>query len=1244
LAIDPRSPELLAMKAAIRFLADDKPGMEAALKATFEQNPEFARAYHIIAEFAEWEHRYAEIVEMMKKASKLDPQEGSFLVNLGLNQIRIGAEADGVASLNLGFRKDKFNVRAYNTLNLYERDIPQHYESEKVGTRFLVRYPKNEKKVLERYVPRFLDDAWGDMKKRYGFEPTTPIGVELYGNREHFSVRTSGLPNVGIQGVCFGETLAAISPKAEPFNWGMVVWHEVGHVFAIQQSKNHVPRWFTEGLSEYETILRRPEWSREEDQALYLALRRGKVPAVEQMNRAFTHAEDARDMTTAYYASSQIVVFFAEKFGMPKLVAMLKAWGEGKRTPEVLRSALGVSGDEIDRQFRAWLDQRLVRYKKQYLPDLRAKPLEVAEKEAQAQPGSAAAQVQLALARLASGDGKGAFAALDAAQKVEPKNPDARYLRARVALQRKKPDEARKELETMVAEGNDGYAVRMLLGDIAGRGKDLKTAAAHFEAASNLDPTQAEPLQALADMARKDKDEDRELAILRKLAPIDQHDRRVWRRLLARLVARGLWDEAKKVGEGALYVDIHGAETHALYAQALLGAGDADRAIFEAESALLCEPLKERTAAEANLALARAYLKKGDRVKAKAARDEALRQDPENKDARSLTIPLPEHGAGDDGALDLAGSLVDGGHAHVAEVALDGEFTGVAIAPVDLHRPVADPVGGLAGEELGHARLPGEGLPRLLERGGPQRQEPGGVQLGGTVGEHPLDRLELRDGFVELPPVPGVADGGVEGRLCDAAGLAGDADAPAVEGHHGDLEAPAGLAQQRVVGDEAALEGERDRVRRPEPHLVLRAPGLHPLGAPLHQEAGDPAGPCPAGARPHDEHPRVGPGGDPLLLAVEEVAPVDPGGGGAHPAGIAAGSGLAQREGPRRVAPRRQRRDVPPPLRFRPEGRDHLPDHVGHRHRHRRGRAGGGDLHHRQRVGHHPRLRAAQLFRQVDPHQPQPGHLPELLRRELPLPVELRRDRPQAPLGVVPGHLLHHPLGFVRREIHPHGMLQVPPDRKGPGAGRAPAAGGLCCGPVTPHPPRFEQPVDLDAHLRRLPPGARCRGLFFAAPLAQLRKTKPTHPLLTHGLGAQRYTPFLEYPYADFLRLLVEVAPAVFPGVSPGEGLRRLGRGGYEALLGSQVGQVVFGIFGRDFERVVQMGARGYEVSLNFGSLQVERVGPRCARYHYRRRPIFLETYQVGIIEGAMRTCGVEGEVLVHLDSIEEGTLEIRWA
>ena len=72
-----------------------------------------------------------------------------------------------------------------------------------------------------------------------------------------------------------------MSPRAEPFNWGNVLWHELAHVFAIQLSKNHVPRWFTEGLSEYETIIRRPEWQREDDPALYAALEGKRVPPID---------------------------------------------------------------------------------------------------------------------------------------------------------------------------------------------------------------------------------------------------------------------------------------------------------------------------------------------------------------------------------------------------------------------------------------------------------------------------------------------------------------------------------------------------------------------------------------------------------------------------------------------------------------------------------------------------------------------------------------------------------------------------------------------------------------------------------------------------------------------------------------------------------------------------------------------------------------------------------------------------
>ena len=65
----------------------------------------------------------------------------------------------------------------------------------------------------------------------------------------------------------------------------MVLWHELGHVFAIQLSKiSRVPRWFTEGLSEYETLIARPDWRRENDADLYGAVASSALPSIGELN------------------------------------------------------------------------------------------------------------------------------------------------------------------------------------------------------------------------------------------------------------------------------------------------------------------------------------------------------------------------------------------------------------------------------------------------------------------------------------------------------------------------------------------------------------------------------------------------------------------------------------------------------------------------------------------------------------------------------------------------------------------------------------------------------------------------------------------------------------------------------------------------------------------------------------------------------------------------------------------------
>ncbi len=639
LAIDPTDLEMLSMKAATRYLADDLPGYEAVKKQVLGLNPQYSTFFQIVSEYAEWEHRYDDIVKMMEEAITIDAQDMKAYSTLGLNRIRLGDDKGGLDALQKSWKKDAFNVRALNTLRLFEKTIPRDYVTTD-GARFRIRYHKSEKQVLERYVPRMLDQAWDSMVKRYGFTPKTPVSIELYADSEDFSIRTSGLPNVGIQGVCFGQSLAALSPSAGPFNWGNVVWHELGHVFAIQQSKNHVPRWFTEGLSEYETIIARPEWRREEEPALFAGLNGGRIPPLDGFNRAFTHVDSVADVTMAYYAASQLVVFMAETYGFDKVVTMLPRWGRGERTPEVVKGALGISHEEVDKQFRAWLKTRLARYEKQYVPDLHAPPLAEARKALRADPKSPKKLVQLALALLAEGKNADGLAVLDEALVTDPKNADANYMRLRIAMDQKKLDDAGKIIDKMISYGHDGYTLRIKAADIADARKDRVRAREHMEAANKFDPSQAEPLQAIYDMAHRLGDKTAELDALRRLSMVDQHDRRVWVRMLELLVARGSYEEAVKVGESALYVDVMNPRVHRLYAKALAHTGKQVSAIFELNSAILAET---ETGGKAELyeALAKGYDKLKEPEMAKQARDYAklvTPKEPKAKDGEDESI------------------------------------------------------------------------------------------------------------------------------------------------------------------------------------------------------------------------------------------------------------------------------------------------------------------------------------------------------------------------------------------------------------------------------------------------------------------------------------------------------------------------------------------------------------------------------------------------------------------------------
>ncbi|HXK19193.1 MAG TPA: tetratricopeptide repeat protein, partial [Polyangiaceae bacterium] len=488
---NPRDLPLLSMRAAVRFLAEDPRGFEQQKAAILRLNPEYSRLYSIVGEFADWEHRYDEIVVLMKEAVALDTKDAKAEAELGFNLIRAGSDVDGVAALDRSFRLDKFNVRVFNTLEMYEQVIAKDYVTVS-HPRFAIRYKSSEKDLLERYVPDLLGRAFDTMQKSYGFTPQTPVGVELYAERENFGIRTGGLPQIAIQGVCFGKTLAAMSPANESFNLGMTLWHELSHVFHIQMSRARVPRWFTEGLAEYETIIARPEWVRENDQELFEAMRSGRLPALGNMSRAFTRAEELEDVGTAYYASSQILVMLANHYGHDKLAEMLRQWGAGKTSVQVMAGVLGKKPAELDQEFRQFAEQKLQRFSQQFMPMQRKGRGERLAKEAKDAPRDLQKQLRYALSLLRDGEAEQAEKLLQQAERLDPSNADTRFLRAELD-QHEHSEKSIVTLNKMIEAKQDGYAVRLLLGKLLAAAGDDAGARTALEKAASFDPLSATP-------------------------------------------------------------------------------------------------------------------------------------------------------------------------------------------------------------------------------------------------------------------------------------------------------------------------------------------------------------------------------------------------------------------------------------------------------------------------------------------------------------------------------------------------------------------------------------------------------------------------------------------------------------------------------------------------------------------------------------------------------------------------------
>ena len=354
LAISSEALQAMAIHATIDWLNDkkDTPWIGRILKI----NPVYGEAYITAGHFYFINRRYEEAIAAYRKALDLNPRLWEARSELGLNLMRLGNEDGAKEELEKAYAGGYKNAETVNSLRLI--DSYKNFVTYKTP-RTVLKLNKKEADLLRPYFESEMERVLATYDKKYQFKMDKPVQVEVYPDHEDFAVRTMGMPGLGALGVTFGNVVAMDSPsgrKPGSFHWASTMWHEMSHVYVLEMTNHRVPRWFTEGLAVYEETAVSPDWGDRLDPEVISAIKENKLLPLAQLDRGFIRPSYPAQVIVSYFQAGKICSFIAEKWGYNKLIDFVHAYAKVEPTPQVVQELLGMSTEEFDKQFFAWLD------------------------------------------------------------------------------------------------------------------------------------------------------------------------------------------------------------------------------------------------------------------------------------------------------------------------------------------------------------------------------------------------------------------------------------------------------------------------------------------------------------------------------------------------------------------------------------------------------------------------------------------------------------------------------------------------------------------------------------------------------------------------------------------------------------------------------------------------------------------------------------------------------------------------
>ena len=423
LAVNPSSIDAHTSLAALAFVEDKTAEFEAEVAKVQAVAPNNADVYRATGELLAHNYRFDEAVTMTRRALALAPRDPRALADLGAQLLRTGDEPAARTALDASFAIDPYNVVTFNLLGLL--DTLDKFETIRDGD-LVVKLHKDEAPVLKEYVVALAHKALQTMAAKYEFQPKGPILIEMFPKHDDFAVRTLGLPGmIGALGACFGRVVTLDSPHARQppgdFLWEATLWHELGHVITLQMSNQRVPRWLTEGISEWEEMQARKDWTRPGDAMFARVLNRGDAIKLKELNEAY---QDPKRISLAYYQGRLVVDYMVKEFGQDSLNRLLRAYGRGLDTDAALKQILNTDLAKMQTGFDQYLAREFGDLQRALVvpegTDLSKMPVDDLEKLARDNPKSYPIQLVLAMGLRKAGRTDDAVKAFEKASALSP--------------------------------------------------------------------------------------------------------------------------------------------------------------------------------------------------------------------------------------------------------------------------------------------------------------------------------------------------------------------------------------------------------------------------------------------------------------------------------------------------------------------------------------------------------------------------------------------------------------------------------------------------------------------------------------------------------------------------------------------------------------------------------------------------------------------------------------------------------